>query len=51
MRPSPPYLGLILASCGKLQSYLNKGCRHSPDVELDSSDDEMRSVEYTASSS
>ncbi|XP_019647801.1 PREDICTED: CTP synthase 1-like [Branchiostoma belcheri] len=30
MRPSPPYLGLLLASCGKLQSYISRGCRHSP---------------------
>ena len=26
LSPSPPYLGLILASCGKLQSYLDHGC-------------------------
>lgn len=30
LKPSPPFLGLILASVGKLQSYLNKGCRLSP---------------------
>jgi len=30
MKPSPPYLGLILASCGKLSSFLNRGCRMSP---------------------
>lgn len=30
IKPSPPYLGLLLAAAGKLQSYLNKGCRLSP---------------------
>lgn len=40
--PSPPYLGLILASHGKLQQYFNKGSCHSPNVEIDSSDDELR---------
>ena len=30
LKPSPPYLGLILASIGKLNSYLAKGCRVSP---------------------
>ncbi|XP_055368681.1 CTP synthase 1 isoform X2 [Betta splendens] len=30
INPSPPYLGLLLASAGKLQSYLQKGCRLSP---------------------
>lgn len=30
IKPSPPYLGLLLASAGKLQSYLQKGCRLSP---------------------
>uniref|UniRef100_A0A672Y7E6 CTP synthase n=1 Tax=Sphaeramia orbicularis TaxID=375764 RepID=A0A672Y7E6_9TELE len=32
IKPSPPYLGLLLAAAGKLQSYLNKGCRLSPRV-------------------
>ena len=27
MRPSPPYLGLILASTGKLDAFLAKGCQ------------------------
>ncbi len=27
MRPSPPYLGLILASTGKLEAFLAKGCQ------------------------
>lgn len=30
LKPSPPFMGLILASVGKLQSYLNQGCRLSP---------------------
>lgn len=30
LKPSPPFLGLILASVDKLKSYLNKGCRLSP---------------------
>uniref|UniRef100_A0A3Q2Z1Y3 CTP synthase n=1 Tax=Hippocampus comes TaxID=109280 RepID=A0A3Q2Z1Y3_HIPCM len=30
IKPSPPYFGLLLASAGKLQSYLAKGCRLSP---------------------
>ncbi|XP_072404085.1 CTP synthase 1b isoform X2 [Chiloscyllium punctatum] len=30
MKPSPPYLGLMLAASGKLQRYLEKGCRLSP---------------------
>ncbi|XP_064084273.1 CTP synthase 1-like isoform X2 [Macrobrachium nipponense] len=30
LKPSPPYLGLILAACGKLDQYLSRGCRMSP---------------------
>ncbi|XP_003384096.1 PREDICTED: CTP synthase 2-like [Amphimedon queenslandica] len=30
LKPSPPYLGLILASCGKLQNYIARGCIPSP---------------------
>jgi CTP synthase len=41
LRPSPPFMGLILASVGKLQYYLNVGCRLSPrNVSDGSSDDE-----------
>uniref|UniRef100_A0A3B3TTQ8 CTP synthase n=1 Tax=Poecilia latipinna TaxID=48699 RepID=A0A3B3TTQ8_9TELE len=29
IKPSPPYLGLLLAAAGKLQGYLQKGCRLS----------------------
>lgn len=39
LKPSPPYLGLILAASGKLNHYLSKGCR-LPSVEVESSDDE-----------
>lgn len=30
LKPSPPFMGLILASVDKLKSYLSKGCRLSP---------------------
>jgi CTP synthase len=30
LKPSPPFLGLILASVGKLSSYLARGCRLTP---------------------
>uniref|UniRef100_UPI00398F3199 CTP synthase 1b isoform X2 n=1 Tax=Pristiophorus japonicus TaxID=55135 RepID=UPI00398F3199 len=30
MKPSPPYFGLMLAAAGKLQRYLERGCRLSP---------------------
>jgi len=30
LKPSPPYLGLILAACGRLTSYISRGCRLSP---------------------
>ncbi|KAH9381284.1 hypothetical protein HPB48_003265 [Haemaphysalis longicornis] len=30
LKPSPPYMGLILASCGRLNGYLLRGCRLSP---------------------
>lgn len=40
LRPSPPFVGLILASIGKLQTYLNQGCRLSPRQLSDESSDE-----------
>lgn len=40
LSPSPPFLGLILASLGKLKSYLSKGCRFSPRNQSDVSSDE-----------
>ncbi|XP_056618278.1 CTP synthase 1b [Triplophysa dalaica] len=39
IKPSPPYFGLLLAASGKLQNYLQKGCRLSPrDTYSDRSD-------------
>lgn len=32
LEPSPPFLGLILASVGKLKSYLAKGRKLSPQL-------------------
>ena len=41
LKPSPPYLGLILAATGKLTSYFNNGLRLSPrNVNSDQSSDE-----------
>ncbi|XP_014222385.2 CTP synthase-like [Trichogramma pretiosum] len=47
MTPSPPFLGLILASVKKLKSYLAKGCRLSPSLLL-SDDSDEGSLEYFA---
>ena len=41
LKPSPPYLGLILASCGKLIPYLSRGCRMTPQDTPESSDEEL----------
>lgn len=30
LKPSPPFLGLILASVGKLKYFLARGCKFSP---------------------
>ncbi|XP_074640520.1 CTP synthase 1-like [Tubulanus polymorphus] len=42
MTPSPPFLGLLMASCGKLPQFLSRQCRLSPRQLSDSdiSDDE-----------
>ena len=40
LKPSPPFMGLIMASVGKLQSYLNQGCRLSPRQMSDESSEE-----------
>ena len=40
LKPSAPYLGLILASTGKLQAYLNRGCRLSPQTSMTDDEDE-----------
>ena len=45
MKPSPPYLGLILAASRKLKAYIARGCVHSPrssydyDLECDLDDE------------
>ncbi len=41
--PSPPYLGLLLASSDKLQDWLSRGYRLSPraSYDYDSEDDEV----------
>uniref|UniRef100_A0A8C1YM33 CTP synthase n=1 Tax=Cyprinus carpio TaxID=7962 RepID=A0A8C1YM33_CYPCA len=41
IKPSPPYLGLLLAAAGGLPAYLQKGCRLSPRYELISPDSEI----------
>ncbi len=38
MTPSPPYLGLILASCNKLETFLSRGCQLSPRASYDYED-------------
>lgn len=40
LKPSPPFMGLILASVGKLKSYIARGCRLSPRQMSDASSDE-----------
>ncbi|KAI5637454.1 glutamine amidotransferase class-I domain-containing protein [Phthorimaea operculella] len=40
LNPSPPFLGLVLATLGKLKTYLSKGCRFSPRNQSDVSSDE-----------
>ena len=44
LKPSPPFLGLILASIGKLNSYIAKECRLSPPFS-DNDSDETSSVD------
>ena len=47
LAPSPPYFGLILASCGKLASFLAHGCQSTtPSQELSEpeSDEEISSM-------
>jgi CTP synthase len=43
LKPSPPYLGLLLASSGKLSSYISRGYRLSPrqGSDYDTSDDDF----------
>ncbi|XP_058966984.1 CTP synthase 1 [Pocillopora verrucosa] len=40
IRPSPPYLGLILAAIGKLTPYIARGCRLSPRCSISEDEDE-----------
>lgn len=44
LKPSPPFLGLILASVGKLNSYIQRGCRLSPRNLSDVSSDEEETL-------
>ncbi|XP_064628974.1 CTP synthase 1-like [Lineus longissimus] len=43
LKPSPPYLGLLLASCGKLENFIAKECKLSPRSALCSSDSDISS--------
>ncbi|XP_071112433.1 CTP synthase 1-like [Haliotis cracherodii] len=47
MKPSPPYLGLLLASCGRLQSFANRGFRLSPKMSYCEDEDELSDEELT----
>ena len=40
IRPSPPYLGLILAAIGKLPQFIARGCRLSPRCSISEDEDE-----------
>ena len=40
MKPSPPYLGLVLAATNQLQQFIARGCRFSPRNSDSESDDE-----------
>lgn len=40
MKPSPPYFGFLLASSGRLQGYINRGFRKSPQMSYEESSDE-----------
>lgn len=45
LKPSPPFLGLILAAEGRLQKYIDRGCRLSPRQLSDASSDEDETVD------
>uniref|UniRef100_A0A670IFF9 CTP synthase n=1 Tax=Podarcis muralis TaxID=64176 RepID=A0A670IFF9_PODMU len=50
MKPSPAYLGLLLAATGSLSAYLQRGCKLSPsDSYGDLSDDSFPEKEYPES--
>ena len=45
LAPSPPYLGLVLASVGKLQSFLSHGCQSAtPSQELSEADSDEEEI-------
>lgn len=46
LKPSPPFMGLILASVGKLQTYLNQGCRLSPRQLSDESSEDDENLRF-----
>jgi len=46
LKPSPPYLGLILASIGKLDKYLKNDCKMCPEILDNDSDDELFNEEF-----
>jgi len=46
LEPSAPYLGLILASIGKLETYLAKDCKITADLLDQDSDDDFLSEEF-----
>jgi len=46
LKPSPPYLGLILASIGKLEKYLKNDCKMCPEILDNDSDDELFNEEF-----
>ncbi len=47
MKPSAPFLGLILAACGKLSRFLSRGSRLSPRASYDYNPDEDIDDEVT----
>ena len=50
LAPSPPYLGLVLASVGKLQSFLSHGCQSAtPSQELSEADSDEEEISSMAS--
>lgn len=50
LKPSPPYLGLLLAATGKIKSFCNRGCQLSPEISYSepSSDDEEEEEKLVA---
>ncbi|XP_049622753.1 CTP synthase 2 isoform X2 [Suncus etruscus] len=48
MKPSPPYLGLLLAATGNLNNYIHRGCKLSPsDRFSDGSDDSFSEPRFS----